>query len=98
MNRSGSIVHRVQTNSKGGETVKALRSPGEVVGGDQAVEMPNELIVGCIVVSLEGRVLDRPVHPLELPLIRYVARTEGALRRSRGPCEGSNRRQEPRKS
>jgi len=48
-----------------------LQSPGEVVGGDEVGEMPNELIVGFVVISLDGRVLDRPVHPLDLSVIRY---------------------------
>ena len=34
--------------------------------------MPNELVVGLVVISFDGRVLDRPVHPLDLPIIRYV--------------------------
>jgi len=27
--------------------------------------------VGFVVISLDGRVLDRPVHPLDLSVIRY---------------------------
>src|SRR6516225_11663605 len=49
----------------GGEAVEGLQSPGEVVGGDEVGEMPNELIVGFAVISLDGRVLDCPVHPLD---------------------------------
>ena len=43
-----------------------LQSPGEVVGGDEVGEMPNELIVGFVMISLDGCVLDCPVHPLDL--------------------------------
>ena len=38
----------------GGEAVKGLQSPGEVVGGDEVGEMPNELIVEFVVISLDG--------------------------------------------
>ena len=63
-----------------GEAVKGLQSPGEVVGGDEVGEMPNELKVRFVVISLDGRVLDRPVHPLDLPIIRYVIRQRLAVR------------------
>jgi hypothetical protein len=53
---------------EGGEAVKGLQSPSVVVGGDEVGEMPNELIVGCVVISLDGRVLDRPIHPLDLSI------------------------------
>ncbi len=29
-------------------------------------QMPNELVVRLVMISLYGRVLDRPVHPLDL--------------------------------
>ena len=57
-----------------------LQSPGEVVGGDEVGEMPNEVIVGFVVISLDGRVLDRPVHPLDLSVIRYEIRRRFAVR------------------
>jgi hypothetical protein len=50
----------------GGEAVKGLQPPGEVVGGDEVGEMPNELMMGFVMISLNGRVLDRPMHPLGL--------------------------------
>ena len=52
----------------GGEAIKGLQSPGEVVGGDEVGKMPNELIVRFVVISLDGRVLDCPVHPLDLSI------------------------------
>jgi hypothetical protein len=52
----------------GREAVEGLESSGEVVGGDEVVEMPDELVVGCVVIPLNGRVLDCPVHPLDLPI------------------------------
>ena len=56
----------------GGEAIKGLQSPGEVVGGEEVGEMANELIVRFVVISFDGRVLDCPVHPLDLSVIRYV--------------------------
>ena len=52
----------------GGEAIKGLQSAGEVVGGDEVGEMPNELIVRFVVISLDGRILDCPVHPLDLSI------------------------------
>ena len=34
---------------------KGLQPPAEVVGGDEVGEMPNELIVGFVVISLGSR-------------------------------------------
>jgi hypothetical protein len=51
---------------RGWLSVEGFQSSAEVVGGDEVVEMPNELIVGVIVISLHGRLLDRPVHALDL--------------------------------
>jgi predicted regulator of Ras-like GTPase activity (Roadblock/LC7/MglB family) len=72
LNRSGSIVHRLQTNSKG---VRGSSVAGRSCSGDEVVEVPNELIVGFVVVSLDGRVLNRPIHPLD----DAVMRSAGAL-------------------
>jgi hypothetical protein len=49
--------------------------------------MPNELIVGFVVISLDGRVLDCPVHPLDLSIIRYeiiFASLSGCFRKGTG--------------
>jgi hypothetical protein len=49
--------------------------------------MPNELIVRFVVISLDGRVLDRPVHPLDLSIIRYEiigASLSGCFRKGTG--------------
>jgi hypothetical protein len=62
---------------------KGLQSPGEVVGGGEVGEMPNELIVGFVVISLYGRVLDRPIHPLDLSIIGYEIRRRPYARHRR---------------
>jgi hypothetical protein len=61
------------------ELVGRLEPSGEVVGGGEVVEMANELAVGIVVIPLDGPVLDRPVHPLDLPIIRYVIRRRLAV-------------------
>ena len=38
--------------------------------------MPNELAVRLVMISLEGRVLDRPVHPLDLPIESFAEQGE----------------------
>lgn len=50
----------------GCEAFEGLEAPGEVVGGDEVVEMAAELVVAVVVVALDGRVLDRAVHPFDL--------------------------------
>ena len=52
----------------GCEAVEGFEPSGKIVGGDEVVEMPNELAIRLVVISLDGRVLDRPVHPLDLPI------------------------------
>jgi hypothetical protein len=58
----------------GRKAVEGLEPSGEGVGGDEVVEAPNEPTAGIVVIPIDGRVLDRPVHPLDLALIRYEIR------------------------
>ena len=39
----------------GGEAIEGLESQGEVVCGHEVGEMPNELVVGFVVISFYGR-------------------------------------------
>jgi hypothetical protein len=57
----------VSRRTRRGEAIEGV-PPGEVVGGDEVSEMPNELIVRFVVISFDGRVLDCPVHPLDLSI------------------------------
>ena len=41
-------------------------APGLCMSGCKNDQMPNELVVRLVVISLYGRVLDRPVHPFDL--------------------------------
>ena len=58
----------------GSEAFEGLRATAEVVGGDEIGEVLPQLIVVVVVVSLDGRILDRPVHPLDLPICLRVPR------------------------
>ena len=42
-----------------------LEAASRVVGADEVAEVRPDLIVAFVVMSLDGCVLDRPVHPLE---------------------------------
>lgn len=50
------------------EAPKRLEAPGEVVGRDEVGQMASQLVVTVIVVSLDGRLLDGPVHAFDLPV------------------------------
>ena len=49
-----------------GETFEGLEPTAEIIGVDEIGEMSAQLVVIVIVVSLNGRVLDRAVHSLDL--------------------------------
>ena len=60
------------------ETFEGLQAPSEVVGGDEIREVAAEMIMALVVVSLDGSVLERPVHAFDLtigprmPGLRYA--------------------------
>ena len=49
-----------------GETFEGLEPTAEIIGVDEIGEIAAQLVVIVIVVSLNGRVLDRAVHSLDL--------------------------------
>jgi hypothetical protein len=57
----------------GREALEGLQSPSVVVGIEEQLEVALELVMVVVVVTLGRRVLDRPVHPLDLTIIRYVS-------------------------
>jgi len=61
MNRSASYVQHLQ-NLVGREALEGLQSSVEIVGAEEVGEMPRELIVVIVVITLDDRVLDRSVH------------------------------------
>src|ERR671928_785922 len=56
------------------EAFQGLQAPAEVVGGDAVGEVMSELVVAGVVEALDGRVLDGPVHSLDLTICPRVPR------------------------
>jgi hypothetical protein len=48
------------------EACEGLQPLGELVSGDEPVEVSPHLVIAVVVVALDGRLLDCPVHPLDL--------------------------------
>ena len=73
------------------EALECLEPAGKVVSIDEVAEMPSELIVAVVMVAFDGRVLDGPVHALDLPVgPRMVGLGEAMLNAvlPAGPVEG----------
>ena len=62
------------------EAVEGFEPSDEIVIGDKVVEVPDKLAVRLVVIPFHGRVLDRPVHPLNDAVIRYVIRRRLVVR------------------
>jgi hypothetical protein len=56
------------------ETLEGLEPAGEVVGGDEVGEVLPELVVAVVVEAFDRRLLDRPVHALDLAVRPRVSR------------------------
>src|SRR5919206_3102786 len=56
------------------EAFQGLQAPAEVVGGDEGGEVLSELVAAGVVEALDGRVLDGPVHALDLTIRPRVPR------------------------
>src|SRR5215212_6988800 len=52
----------------GSEAAQPLQTAAEVVGADEVVEVARELCVAVVVIAPDRRVLDGPVHPLNLAI------------------------------
>lgn len=50
----------------GREALQGLQTAAEIVGADEVLKVAFELTVAVVVIALDGRILDRPVHPLDL--------------------------------
>jgi hypothetical protein len=48
------------------EALQGLQTSTEVVGGNEVGEVLSELVVAVVVVAFDRRILDRPVHSLDL--------------------------------
>ena len=51
-------------NSKGGQSLQGFQSLCIVIGLQERTEMGSQLVVGVVIVASDGRLLQRPVHPL----------------------------------
>jgi hypothetical protein len=58
--------------------MEALEPAAEIVGGDEVVEVPPELVVVVVSEAFESGILDGSVHPLDLTITRHDS--PGALR------------------
>ncbi len=56
------------------ETAKGFEAPGKIIGSDEVSQMLAEMVVGLVVEALDGRFLDRSVHPLDLAIRPGMAR------------------------
>ena len=62
-----------------GEALEGLQSASEVVCSDEVGEMVLELLMGIVVVALDGRFLDGPIHSLDLAVGPGMLRLGGAM-------------------
>ena len=53
---------------EGREALEGLQPPRVIVGIDEVVEMRGQLRMAVIMVPFDGGLLDRPVHPFDLPV------------------------------
>jgi hypothetical protein len=56
----------------GGQAAEDLESSGEVVGSEEVVQVRFELVIGVVEVSLDGSVLDGPIHAFDLPVCPWM--------------------------
>jgi hypothetical protein len=62
-----------------GEAAQGLEPPAVVVGLDEELQVAPELVVAAVMVALDGGVLDRAVHPLDLTIGPRVPRLGQAV-------------------
>src|SRR5438046_9759391 len=55
-----------------GKAFQDLETTGEVVSGDEVDQVGSALVVAVIVIAVDGRLFDRAVHPLDLPIGLWV--------------------------
>src|SRR5206468_8699574 len=55
-----------------GKAFQDLETTGEIVSGDEVDQVGSELVVAVIVIAVDGRLFDRTVHPLDLPIGPWV--------------------------
>src|SRR5262249_19865439 len=68
LNRLGSFVQALQTDSNGVSPFKSLETLGEVVGVEECLDVLAKLVVAVVVVATNSRLFESTVHPLDLPV------------------------------
>lgn len=58
---------------------QGFEAPGEVVGGQEGIEMRPQLGVGPIVMSFDGGLIQRPVDPFDLAVGSRMVRLNGPV-------------------
>jgi len=56
------------------EPIQSLGTLGGVVGVEECLDVLAKLVVPVVVVAPNSRLFESTVHPLDLPVIRYVGR------------------------
>jgi len=69
---------------------EGLEPAGEVVGCHEVRRVGAELVVIVVMEAFDGRVLDRPVHPLDLPIRPRVVWLREAVLDTARPCPRTN--------
>jgi len=67
VSRFGSFFPDAADVLVGRETVQRLEPTAKVVGSNEFVQVGSKLVVGFVVVALDGRFFEGAVHPLDLP-------------------------------
>lgn len=67
MNRKGSAADGVV----GREAAQGLEPAAVVVGGHEQLQVLSQIVMAVVMVALDGRILDRAVHPFDLTVIRH---------------------------
>ena len=73
----------------GGEAAQGLQPPCVVVGIDEELEVAAELVVAAVVVATRCGILQRPVHPPDLPVGPGMRGSGAAMRRVAFSCSST---------
>lgn len=48
------------------QAAQCLEPSGKIIGHEEGVEMPLQLVMGFVMIPLHGGIFQRPIHPLHL--------------------------------
>jgi len=87
MNRSGCFCPCLTDVFVGCEPLQGLEPTAEVVDGCEVGQVSSELVVGFVVVALDGRLFDGAVHSLDLTICPGVVGFSQAVLDAVGPAD-----------